>query len=438
MPHVVDFEERRAARVAAPSRGWVAVLDLDVEPEGARVHTLIQDLARELSTHADLIGSAIARLLPLAEARLVDPDDPTATHLATRLAHADVGAVLAALASGVPTDAARPTQPSVALFEHLAERDDGLAVLLRSHRVVNAELWQAWAAFTDERVRDRRLHRALLSLSTRQLTAYADSVCEHLTADWPEARRRRRRGVDIPVEQLVRRAVSGRAPVAEAALEELGYPLDACHVAVALPPSVDRDRLDDLARRLKLACGVPTLAAGEPGSMTVWVALGRAAAAAPLEQAGALRDLGLPVGLGEVGIGLDGFRRTRQQSADALRMGVLGEATGITRYRDVALLAVLCADESRAQELARVELGPLAGDDEVATRLRETVRVYLAAGESQVATAQRLFIHEKTVKYRLTQAEELLGRKIGERRSELVAALMVHGAFERQGCLQIS
>ena len=64
------------------------------------------------------------------------------------------------------------------------------------------------------------------------------------------------------------------------------------------------------------------------------------------------------------------------------------------------------------------------------------MRVYLAAGESQVATAQRLFIHEKTVKYRLTQAEELLGRKIGERRSELGAALMVHRAFERR--LQIS
>jgi DNA-binding PucR family transcriptional regulator len=130
-----------------------------------------------------------------------------------------------------------------------------------------------------------------------------------------------------------------------------------------------------------------------------------------------------------VGAGLEGFRRTGQQSADALRIAMLEDAAGVVRYRDVALLAVLCADESRAQELARVELGPLAGDDEVATRLRETVRVYLAAGESQVATAQRLFVHEKTVKYRLTQAEELLGRKIGERRSELGAALMVHRAF---------
>ena len=419
MPPVVDFEERRAARVAAPPRGWVAALDLDAEPESARVHTLIQDLARELSAHVEPIGSAIARRLPLAEPRLMDPDDPTVARLATRLAQADVGAVLAGLANGVPTDAARPTQPSIALFEHMAERDDGLAVLLRSHRAVNAELWQVWAAFSDERVRDRRLHRAVLALSTRQIAAYADSVCEHLTADWPEARRRRRRGLGVPVEQLVRRAVFGSEPVAEAALAALRYPLDACHVAVALPPSVDSDRLDDLARRLKLTCGAPVVAAPDADGMTVWVGFGRAAAAAGLERARALVDLGLPVGLGEVGAGLDGFRRTRQQAADALRIATLGETTCITCYRDVALLAVLCADEARAQELVRVELGPLAGDDDVATRLRETVRVYLAAGESQVATAQRLFIHEKTVKYRLTQAEELLGRKIGDRRSEL-------------------
>ena len=425
MPPVVDITERRAARVAAP-RGWAAALDLDAEPEGARVHTLIQDLAHELSAHVEPIGAAIARRLPLAEPRLMDPDDPTVARLASRLAHADVGAVLAGLANGVPTDAAPPTQPSIALFEHLAERDDGLAVLLRSHRAVNAELWQVWAAFSDERVRDRRLHRAVLALSTRQIAAYADSVCEHLTAEWPDARRRRQRGLCVPVEQLVRRAVFGSEPVAEAALADLRYPLDACHVAVALRPSVDRDGLDDLARKLKLTCGAPVLAAPDADGITVWIAFGRASAAVELERARVLRDLDLPIGLGEVGTGLEGFRRTRQQAADALRIAELSEATGITRYRDVALLAVLCADEARAQELVRVELGPLAGDDDVAIRLRETVRVYLAAGESKVATAQRLFIHEKTVKYRLTQAEELLGRKVGERRSELAAALMVH------------
>jgi DNA-binding PucR family transcriptional regulator len=110
-------------------------------------------------------------------------------------------------------------------------------------------------------------------------------------------------------------------------------------------------------------------------------------------------------------------------------VATLSGAAGITRYRDVALLVVLLADETRARGLARVELGPLIGDDDVAVRLRETIDAYLTSGESQVATARRLFIHEKTVKYRLRQAEELLGCKISERRSELAAALVVHRVF---------
>jgi DNA-binding PucR family transcriptional regulator len=55
--------------------------------------------------------------------------------------------------------------------------------------------------------------------------------------------------------------------------------------------------------------------------------------------------------------------------------------------------------------------------------------VYLEAGESQVVTAERLFVHQKTVKYRLHQAEELLGHTIAERRFELVAALMIREAL---------
>ena len=241
----------------------------------------------------------------------MDPDDPTVARLATRLAQADVGAVLAGLANGVPTDAARPTQPSIALFEHMAERDDGLAVLLRSHRAVNAELWQVWAAFSDERVRDRRLHRAVLALSTRQIAAYADSVCEHMTADWPQGQRKHRHRLGVPVEQLVRRAVFGSEPVAEAALAELRYPLDACHVAVALPPSIDSDRLDDLARRLKLTCGAQVAAAPDVDGMTVWVAFGRAAAAAGLDRLGAL---GRPRAAGRP---RRGWRRPRRLPPDA-------------------------------------------------------------------------------------------------------------------------
>ncbi len=432
MPPVVDFSERLAAREAASHRASLAALDLDGElgDERERAQGLIYAVAGELSKHIDAVAPTLARRMLAAEKRLVDPEDPSIPALVSGFAHSTVGAVLAALAYGSSTDRACPTDGSLALFERLAERDDGLAIALRAHRLLSTELWHTWAKFTHEMIEDRSLHRIALSMSTRQMAAYTDSVCEHLTGAWTETRRRRRHGIDVPVQELVRRALCGSPAAAAAALVELGYTVEDVHLAIALPLASEQDEVQGLARRLRLACAATTLVADGPEVTTIWLGFGRSATAANVDRTRMLIDLAGPVGVGDVAAGVDGFRRTRQQAADALRVAVLDERPGVTKYRDVALLAVLCADESRARELVRAELGPLAGEDDIAVRLRETVRAYLTAGESQVVTARRLFIHEKTVKYRLTQAEELLGCKISERRSELGAALMVHRAFE--------
>ena len=90
---------------------------------------------------------------------------------------------------------------------------------------------------------------------------------------------------------------------------------------------------------------------------------------------------------------------------------------------------MLCADSERARALALAELGPLAGEDEASARLRETIATFLACGESHVAAAAKLFVHQKTVAYRVRQAESILGRKLTERRTELEAALLVHRAL---------
>lgn len=432
MPPVVDFGERLAAREAASRRVSLAALGLDGEADDGResAQGLIYALAGQLSGHIDAVAPALARRVVATERRLVDPEDPSLAALVSAFAYSTVGAMLAALAYGSPTDRACPTDGSLALFERLAERDDGLAIILRAHRLLGSELWQTWAQFTDEMIDDRSLHRTALSMSTRQMAAYTDSVCEQLTGAWTETRRRRRRGIDVPVQELIRRALFESPAAAAAALAELGYTADDLHLAIALPLAYEPDEVEALARRLRLAYAATTLVADGPDVTTIWLGLGRSATAAAVERTRMLIDVTGPVGVGDIAAGVDGFRRTRQQAVDALRVAVLDERPGITRYRDVALLAVLCADESRARELVRAELGPLAGDDDIAVRLRETVRAYLTAGESQVVTARRLFIHEKTVKYRLTQAEDLLGCKISDRRSELGAALMVHCAFE--------
>ena len=431
MASIVHLNQRLAASEQPAAGSWLAALEGDDAPgrDRSAARGLVQRLAGELAGHGTTIASAVARRMLAAEERLSDPDDPSVEDLATRFAHANVGAILAGLAHGVPLETAPPPHASTALLDRMAERDDGLDVVLRGHRLVMADVWRVWAAFTAERVLDAGLLHAALALSTGQVMGYTDSVSEHLAPVWSELRRNRRRGVDVPVGELVRRALFAPPPVAEAALARLGLPVDAVHLAVAVPAELPAGEADRIARRLRLATHAEALAAPGPEQTTIWLAFTRAPTATETETVRSALDAAAPAGLGELGQGQDGFRETCRQATDALRIATLRGATGVTDFRDVALLAVLCADETRARELARDELGPLAADDEVAARLRETLRVYLACGASQVAAAQRLFVHEKTVKYRLRQAERLLARDINERRSELEAALMVHHIF---------
>jgi DNA-binding PucR family transcriptional regulator len=164
-------------------------------------------------------------------------------------------------------------------------------------------------------------------------------------------------------------------------------------------------------------------------SVTIWMAFSAAPSTRQLAAVERLLGEHGPVGLSEPAAGVDGFRATSREAADARRIALLRGSTEVTHYRDIALLAVLCADSERARALALAELGPLAVDDEASARLRQTVATFLACGESHVAAAAKLFVHQKTVAYRVRQAEALLGRKLCERRTELEAALLVHRAL---------
>ena len=131
------------------------------------------------------------------------------------------------------------------------------------------------------------------------------------------------------------------------------------------------------------------------------------------------------VALGEPASGIDGFRRTHAEAAEARRIATIARrpAGSVTRYGQVTLSALATGDLPRAREFVARELGPLAGDDDVSLRLAGTLRAYLDEQTSRSRTAKRLGIHENTVSYRVRQAEELLGRRIDERSLELHVAL---------------
>jgi DNA-binding PucR family transcriptional regulator len=131
------------------------------------------------------------------------------------------------------------------------------------------------------------------------------------------------------------------------------------------------------------------------------------------------------VAIGTRGDGIDGFRRSHSEALEARRVARLAGMRGRVRYEDVALPALLTSDIEQARAFAARELQDLAADGETERRLSETVLAVLEAQGSPRRAGQRLGIHENTVAKRLRAAENLLGRGIDERPSELLAALIV-------------
>ena len=97
----------------------------------------------------------------------------------------------------------------------------------------------------------------------------------------------------------------------------------------------------------------------------------------------------------------------------------------MTRYADVVLEALALSDAREAREFAQRELGALAAADPRTATLRKTLVAYFQAGGNRAAAAALLAVHERTVGYRLSAIEKLLGHDIGQRRDELGMALRV-------------
>jgi DNA-binding PucR family transcriptional regulator len=95
----------------------------------------------------------------------------------------------------------------------------------------------------------------------------------------------------------------------------------------------------------------------------------------------------------------------------------------VARYADVELVSLLASDLPRARAFVAAQLGPLASAAEPVARLRETVLAFLSSGGSATRVAKELYVHQNTVAYRVKRAEEILGRKVNERPTELICAL---------------
>jgi hypothetical protein len=94
------------------------------------------------------------------------------------------------------------------------------------------------------------------------------------------------------------------------------------------------------------------------------------------------------VAAGEVAAGIAGFRQTHQQALRAQDVAVFARpARRVTLFTDVGPVALMLADVEATRGWVWHVLGRLCEDDEHASMLRQTLRVFLGAGGSYTATA---------------------------------------------------
>ena len=124
--------------------------------------------------------------------------------------------------------------------------------------------------------------------------------------------------------------------------------------------------------------------------------------------------------VGEPRTGVEGFRRTHESARQAqdIALAAGANAEPVVRYADVGPVVLLGHDLEATKAWVGETLGRLALDDDAHRRLRDTLRVFLAADGSYAAAGEQLTLHRNTVHYRVRKAEEERGRPIeGDRLS---------------------
>ncbi|MFE5794863.1 PucR family transcriptional regulator [Streptomyces sp. NPDC056503] len=107
--------------------------------------------------------------------------------------------------------------------------------------------------------------------------------------------------------------------------------------------------------------------------------------------------------------------------------GLPGAGPGVARFDDNPLAMVVAAAPAEAAHLVEVTLGPVLDLPAAErSRLLQTLEQWFASGGSAGATAQSLFVHPNTVRYRLRRVEELTGRPLSDPRAtaDIGAALL--------------
>lgn len=314
----------------------------------------------------------------------------------------------------------------------IARRQLELSVLLKVYRVAAAAVWEFFTQVVADVPDDGPDRTDVLIYLWGHGGTWINEAIEQLIAVFYEEREAALQGAVARKTETVHALLRGEQLSLDAASSDLGYPLRGSQTALVLWTE-EGTSADALAPLTELSAALATAAGGQSvtvpaGTREVWTWLTgkRAPDPAALRALVEAQSGPLPVkvAMGLTAAGIGGFRQSHREAVDAQRFVVSSQSsTLLTAYLDVELACLVAGNEPGVRALIARELGALAGDAKGLDRVRETVDAYLAFGGSVDLTATSLIVHKNTIRYRLAQAEELIGHPLTERRTEIALAL---------------
>jgi PucR C-terminal helix-turn-helix domain/GGDEF-like domain len=411
----------------------------DAQVEGPRFQALFAKVASDpvwIRRVSEEITEAIHR-----ELTEIDADDElrAGTFASTR-------SVLTLMADmvrlGQAPDDLVPPPDAVEYLRQYVRRGVSIDTLLRAYHVGHSTFFANWVAGVHAEVTDERWLVRAVELGAEWTFDYIQTLNRELVNQYTEEHARWVRTAAAVRAETVRALLAGEHVDPVLAAQRLRYELDRHHLAYVLwAEDVDAGRngyalLENTVTQLASDAGLGPPLVVALGGHLVWAWVG---ARSPIEMplagvAGPVR-----VAMGTSAPGVEGFRASHREAVQARRVAQLSHRRpgSVTRYEDVALTALASADLDLARDFVAGELGPLVEQDDDTVRLAATLRVYLEEQASPRRTAQRLGVHENTVKNRVRSIRELLGHPPEERVAEILVALRLarltrgHGAGDR-------
>jgi hypothetical protein len=321
-----------------------------------------------------------------------------------------------------------PSAHAIAL--EAARRHLGLPLLLKVYQRAQEASWDFAVQVVRQAPSDLD-HEALLVWFWTKATAwFGSSVEQSVLIHQAETTRIQQRG-DARRFEVVSQALDTRSvSPAELSAALAGHPVNIPGHVALVAHALTADSIEQLESALTAVArkaGPARSVLVRPGGreMWAWLALG--------ERPDTMTDTGIDptavrVTMGVGGSGLDGFVAAHLDAQAAQRVALApGRREPVTAYDDVAALVLVAHDPEAAERFARTTLRGLA--DPTHDRLRETVREVLTSAETADRLAERLGIHKNTIRYRVAQAERLLGHPLRERAGDLLLALDYHDTF---------